>query len=71
MPKNYSAFFYFTMESNEGVGFYSTLPDSLGKLYRDIQVRMSPEMEEHFLNILSHCKKNADIEVLESSTLDD
>ena len=51
MSKDFSSFFYFTLESNEGVAFYSTLdtPDDLE--FRTVDVKCTPAMQKHLLNI--------------------
>ncbi|MBT4792564.1 MAG: hypothetical protein HON90_13410 [Halobacteriovoraceae bacterium] len=64
MDKSYSSFFYFTLEANENICFYSTLPHEKGQRYRDIVVYTTPELRKVFINILQHCKKNQEIEVL-------
>jgi hypothetical protein len=71
MAKNYSSFFYFTMEANENMAFYSTLPFEKGQNFRDIVVYSTPELYKNFQNILTHCQKNAEIEILEESEIDD
>lgn len=71
MDKNYSSFFYFTLESNENICFYSTLPFEKGQAHRDIVVYVTPELTADFQNILKHCQEKQNIEVLESSIIQD
>lgn len=71
MPKNYSSFFYFTLEANEGIAFYSTLPFEKSQNYRDIIVRCTPELEAALENIIQHCQKSAEIEILNKELISD
>lgn len=69
MPKSYSSFFYFTLEANEGIAFFSTLPFEKGQSHRDIVVRTTPELESDLLSIIKHCSKSANIETLSKEIL--
>ena len=71
MPKDFTSFFYFTMESNENIGFYSTLPFEKGQAHRDIVVYTTPELHPDFQNILKHCGKRQELEILEKALIDD
>ena len=71
MSKDYSSFFYFTLEANENICFYSTMPFEKGQAYRDIVVYCTPELDDHFQGVLKHCQKNHEIEVIESSIVND
>lgn|GEM_PF-1735537 len=55
LSKEESAFLYFTMESNEGLCFYSTLEHENGQAYRDVEIYspidLYPELER-LLNFL-------------------
>lgn len=66
-----SSFLYFTLEANEGIAFYSTLEESLGTSYRDIECQGAIEYQEQFLNIIKHLEKSFPIEILEQSTIKD
>lgn len=59
-----SAFLYFVLESNEGLCFYSTLDESLGHQYRLIKINYTPEFETQVTNLIDHCNKSIEIEVL-------
>jgi hypothetical protein len=55
VPKEESAFVYFTLEANEGLAFYSTLQDSLGEGFRDIAIKTHISLEaelDHLIEIL-------------------
>jgi len=69
MPKSYSSFFYFTLEANEGIAFFSTKPFEKGQAHRDILVRTTPELENDLINIINHCSKTAEIEQLNRSII--
>lgn len=71
MPKDYSSFFYFTLESNENIAFYSTLPFEKGQYFRDISVYVTPELNPTFQSILAHCQKTAEIEILSTASVTD
>lgn len=44
VPKEDSAFFYFLLESHEGLAFYSTLHHKNGQDFRDIDMKGSYEL---------------------------
>ena len=69
MEKSYSSFFYFTLEANEGIAFFSTMPFEKGQQFRDIVVRTTPELEKDLVSIINHCSKKAEIEILSQKTL--
>jgi len=41
--KQDSAFVYFTLEANEGIASYSTLPHQAGDAFRDLELRIPPD----------------------------
>lgn len=71
MPKEDTSFFYFTMESNENISFYSTLPFEKGQAYRDIVVYTTPELESCFKNILAHLETRLSLEILSETEISD
>ncbi|MBI2518804.1 MAG: hypothetical protein HYV97_00220 [Bdellovibrio sp.] len=46
--KEDSAFFYFTLEANENLCFYSTLDATIGQTYRDIAIGVPISMRAEF-----------------------
>ena len=64
VPKEHSAFTYFILESNEGMCFYSTLESSLGKGYRDIEIKGDLTTQEETGHILDTLSKSYQIETL-------
>ena len=71
MSKSYSSFFYFTLEANEGIAFFSTMPFEKGQNFRDIAVRTTPELEQDLINIINHCSKSGEIEILSREAVTD
>ncbi len=71
MKKDYTSFVYFTLESNENIAFYSTLPFEKGQNFRDIVVYTTPELEKELKNIIAHCNKNGQLTILEESLISD
>lgn len=59
VPKEESAFVYFTLEANEGLSFYSTLQDSLGEGFRDIAIKTDESLESE----LDHLIENLGLEI--------
>ena len=64
-----SAYFYFTLEANENLCFYSTLDDFKGKDYRDIEVFYTNGLREEFTSVLTSLEGQIPIQVLEKNTL--
>ncbi len=71
MPKEETSFFYFTLESNENIAFYSTLDFEKGQAYRDIIVFTTPELLEYLNRILDHLSKTLRIETLSIQEISD
>lgn len=67
MDKMDTSFFYFTLEANENICFYSTLDFEKGQKHRDIVVYITPELLQDFKNILNHLQKFRSIQVLSES----
>ena len=64
MNKEDSAFFYFQLESNEGLCFYSTLPFEPHTQYRDIELRGDILLQEEIKQLLNQCSQKFKIDVL-------
>ncbi|MBL7665018.1 MAG: DUF4911 domain-containing protein [Bacteriovoracaceae bacterium] len=64
MPKEDSSFFYFTLESNEGICFYSTLDFEKGEKTRKVEVHVPPEWNHSFLSLLEHLSKTISFKIL-------
>ena len=71
VPKEQSSFTYFTLESNEGLCFYSTLEHEKGQLYRDIDIKGSLDFQEDVDHILEMLSKSFSIKFLKKETIQD
>lgn len=65
VPKAHSAFTYFQLEANENLCFYSTLDESLGQPYRDLQIQGSVEFYDETKRLLEVLSKEYSVEYLE------
>jgi hypothetical protein len=64
LSKEDSAFFYFQLESNDGLCFYSTLDHPHHAQYRDIELRGDIKLREEVLHLINECKKKFPIDIL-------
>lgn len=64
VPKEESAFFYFQLEANEGLCFYSTLPASVGQAYRDIVIKADTSLKEDVLRLIKKLEEKIPMEYL-------
>ncbi len=71
VKKEHSSFFYFTMEANDNIAFYSTLPGEKSSLVRDIKITLTPELSEHMDGIFNHFKNRYPLEILEDIVIID
>lgn len=62
--KKDSAFFYFQLEANDGMAFYSTIPHASHAQTRDIDLKGSLEFYPHILHLINTCQKKFPIEIL-------
>ncbi len=69
VPKQDSAFLYFTLEANEGICFYSTLPYETGVTHRDIEITGSPELYPELQTILTGLKNKISFEIISERTM--
>ena len=60
VPKEQSAFVYFTLEANENLCFYSTLPHVTGDSFRDIDIKtdisLQSELKITLAALINSCK---------------
>jgi len=63
VDKKDSSFIYFTLESNEGLGFYSTLQHQEGAQERVIELTYHISLEREILSTLKHLKSNIDLDI--------
>ena len=71
VPKEQSSFTYFTLESNEGLCFYSTLEHEKGQLHRDIDIKGSLDFQEDVDHILETLSRTFTIKFLIKETIQD
>lgn len=71
VPKEESAFTYFTLEANEGISFYSTLNHEVGQSYRDIDLKSSKSLEKELLQIINKLQEQFSLEILLNEEIDD
>lgn len=64
MPKSASSFFYFALESNENIAFYSTLPFEKHQEFRDIEILSTPELYDHLRELINHYQDTCQFETL-------
>jgi hypothetical protein len=71
MTKHATSLFYFTLEANENICFYSTLPFEKGTAMRDVVVYYTPELKSYFDTIITGMENLISIEILEDEVLID
>lgn len=70
-PKNDSSFLYFTLESNEGIAFYSTLDHQEGDQERIIECFVPIELKKEFEEIIESLKKTITLKILMQEEIKD
>lgn len=71
LNKEDSAFFYFQLEANEGIAFYSTLEYPHHAQYRDIDLKGDVRLRDQITHLLDICSKKFKIEILIDEIIDD
>lgn len=71
VPKDQSAFTYFTFEANDGLCFYSTLESSLGEPFRDIDVKTHISLKDELLRLVDFLSNDYPIEILSQEEIAD
>ena len=71
MPKAQSSYFYFTLEANGGIAFYSTLNESIDNNHRDVLVHGPIELIDQFKQILDSLGKYIEIETIKEEVVQD
>jgi len=71
MSKSDSAFFYFQLEANDGVAFYSTLDYEEHTQYRDIDLKGDQRLKSEIENIIFQCQKKFPITILTDEIIQD
>lgn len=71
LNKEDSAFFYFQLEANDGICFYSTLPYEPHTQYRDIEMKGDLLLKKEMTSILDQCAKKFKMDILIDQTIPD
>lgn len=71
LNKEDSAFFYFQLEANDGVCFYSTIEHPHHAQYRDIDLKGDVLLKGEMEQILNECSKKFKIDILVDETITD
>jgi hypothetical protein len=67
----HSSMFYFHMEANDNLAFYSTLPFASESLFREITVYCTPELSEQLDTFLEHFHKTYPITIISDQIIQD
>lgn len=59
VPKQDSAFFYFLLESHEGLAFYSTLRHENGQTFRDIDMKGPIELLNPLIHLIDRFRADS------------
>lgn len=71
LNKEDSAFFYFQLEANDGLCFYSTIEHPHHAQYRDIDLKGDILLKGEILHLLEECGKKFKIDILVDETITD
>lgn len=69
--KEDSAYFYFQLEANDGICFYSTLQYPAHAQYRDIDMKGDLSLQNNLRSIINECRKKFAIEILTDQIIQD
>jgi hypothetical protein len=71
LNKEDSAFFYFQLEANDGLCFYSTLPYEPHTQYRDIDLKGDSLLRNEVIHLIEQCGKKFKIDLLVDELIPD
>ena len=71
LDKEDSAFFYFQLEANDGLCFYSTLKYEPHTQYRDIELKGDILLKEEIIHLIKRCSEKFKIDILVDETIPD
>jgi hypothetical protein len=71
LNKEDSAFFYFQLEANDGLCFYSTLPYEPHTQYRDIDMKGDFLLKGEIDLLIKYCSEKFPIDILINETIPD
>jgi hypothetical protein len=64
LAKEDSAFFYFQLEANDGLCFYSTLDHPPHAQYRDIDLKGDVLLKKELNHLIGECAKKFKVEII-------
>ncbi|MFG1485037.1 DUF4911 domain-containing protein [Halobacteriovorax sp. GFR7] len=65
VPKKESAYFYFQLEANEGLCFYSTIEGDKHEGHRDIIVQAHPSLEPEVKYLLNKLAQEIELQFID------
>ena len=71
LNKEDSAFFYFQLESNDGLCFYSTLDHPPHAQYRDLDLKGDVKLKSEMKQVIETCSKKFSVEILVEEIISD
>lgn len=71
LNKEDSAFFYFQLEANDGLCFYSTLPYEHHAQYRDLDLKGDINLKNEVQLMIDYCSKKFPIEIIVDEIIPD
>jgi hypothetical protein len=71
LNKEDSAFFYFQLEANDGLCFYSTLAYEPHTQYRDIEMKGDFLLKNEITRLIKNCSAKFKIDILVDETIPD
>ena len=71
LNKEDSAFFYFQLEANEGLAFYSTLEYPHHAQFRDIDLKGDYLLKKEMTHLLEQCAQRFKLEILIDELIED
>ncbi len=71
LNKEDSAFFYFQLEANDGLAFYSTLEYPPHAQYRDVELKGDINLRNEVIHLIDRCSQKFRIEILKDEIIND
>lgn len=71
LNKEDSAFFYFQLEANDGLCFYSTLPYEVHTQYRDIDLKGDVLLKQEVESMIKYCSEKFPINIIVNEIIPD
>ena len=71
VAREHSSMFYFILESNDNLAFYSTLAFEKESLFRAINIFCTPELSVELDNMIEHFQQKYSLEILKDEMVKD